>query len=242
MIELSNNEAASLVKLAARGAGYPWGLSEEAVQVSRWLVERQLPALELLNNLFNWVDESGFSQLLLHGDDLRWHCSRGQLCPLVCGAAIIDTASRLVTVDRVQLDNVVYPMLLMPFIYEASVMLDKSIRVTWDDEELLFSGTCVESFTDTAQVVNKQLNLNSPASIGISVDGSLLDTPSAFTDSSAVLPTSHRRPLWPVLAHCRVSTGTQCLESLKQYAHRTYAPATELSRMSGAGAGTSDND
>ncbi|GIS11710.1 MAG: hypothetical protein CM15mP115_08610 [Alphaproteobacteria bacterium] len=35
---------------------------------------------------------------------------------------------------------------------------------------------------------------------------------------------------------------TCCVDRLDAYAHRTYAPATGQSRMSGAGAGLTDND
>ena len=37
-------------------------------------------------------------------------------------------------------------------------------------------------------------------------------------------------------------TEARAIERLNQFAARTYAPATEASRLSGAGAGTSDND
>ena len=38
------------------------------------------------------------------------------------------------------------------------------------------------------------------------------------------------------------STMTECIAVLTRYAHNTYAPATEASRLAGAGAGLSDND
>ena len=37
-------------------------------------------------------------------------------------------------------------------------------------------------------------------------------------------------------------SGAQAMDRLKRFAERTYAPATEASRLSGAGAGTTDND
>jgi hypothetical protein len=242
MIELSNNEAASLIKLAARGVGYPWGLGEEAAHVNRWFVERQLPALEHFKSLFTWVDEGEFSQLILQRNDTHWRCSRDKLCPLVCGAAIIDSADRLLTVDSIELNNVVCPMLLIPFISEASVMLEKPIRMTWNDAELVFNGTCIEPVGDSSEVLNSRLSMDSPASIYISVVNESPDSELVSTDSDFVLVDGLTGELWPIAFHSRVSIDLICLETLKQYAHRTYAPATELSRLSGAGAGTSDND
>jgi hypothetical protein len=40
----------------------------------------------------------------------------------------------------------------------------------------------------------------------------------------------------------RVDLTQQHLDDLNSYAHRTYAPATEASRLAGAGAGLNDND
>lgn len=238
MIDLSNNEAASLIKLAARGVGYPWGLGEEAAHISRWLIERQLPALELFSALFYWVDERDFSQLILLQNDTRWRCSRDELCPLVCGAAIIDSATMLLPTDKIELNNVICPMLLIPFVSEASVMLKKSIRMTCNDAELMVTGTYIQSVGDSSEELNNRAFLNSPASMCISIVNESSDSPPVSTDLL-------RDPIgefWPVACHSRVSINLRCLESLKQYAHRTYAPATEQSRLSGAGAGTSDND
>ncbi|MFT5895638.1 MAG: hypothetical protein ACI8VW_002513 [bacterium] len=235
MIELSNNEAASLIKLAARGVGYPWGLGEEAAHASRWLVERQLPALEQFKSLFAWVDEREFSQLILQCNDERWCCTRDELCPLICGSAILDSASMLLTVDKVELSNVVCPLLLIPFISEASVALKKSIQMSWKDEELVFNGTCVESVSDSDGLLTNSDSTGSLSSVCISVISEAVESQGTVFDASTC-------ELWPVVMHSRVKIDQICLESLKQYAHRTYAPATELSRLSGAGAGTSDND
>jgi hypothetical protein len=235
MIELSNNEAASLIKLAARGVGYPWGLGEEAAHAGRWLVERQLPALEHFRSLFAWVDEQEFSQLILQCDDERWRCTREELCPLICGSAILDSASMLLTVDKVELNNVVCPLLLIPFISEASVVLNKPIQMSWKEEELVFNGTCIEFVSDSSELFNNSDSTGSLSSVCISVIRESVESQGAVSDA----PTCE---LWPVVIHSRVKINRICLESLKQYAHRTYAPATELSRLSGAGAGTSDND
>lgn len=242
MIDLSNNEAASLIKLAARGVGYSWGLGEEAAHISRWLVERQLPVLELFSALFSWVDERDFSQLILLQNDTGWCCSRDELCPLICGAAIIDSASMLLPTDKIQLNNVVCPMLLMPFLSEASVTLKKSIRITCNGVELIINGTYIQFVGDSSETLNNRAFLNSPASMCIGVVSESSDSPRVSTDSDGALLRDPIIELWPVVCHSRISTNLRCLESLKQYAHRTYAPASEQSRLSGAGAGTSDND
>lgn len=46
----------------------------------------------------------------------------------------------------------------------------------------------------------------------------------------------------PRATKTRATPTTEALETLNAFAHRTYAPATEESRLLGAGAGLSDND
>ena len=43
-------------------------------------------------------------------------------------------------------------------------------------------------------------------------------------------------------AQSRVNVPQDILDQLNSLAHKTYAPATEKSRLTGAGAGPSDND
>lgn len=239
MIELSNNEAASLVKLAARGVGYPWGVCEEAAHISHWFAERQLPGVELFSVLFAWVDEQELSQLVLQLNDNRWSCHRDQLCPLFCGSAIIDSASSLLNVDNIELINVVCPMLLLPFISEASVMLEKPIRVSWKEGELVVNCTSIQPVEGD---VEQLISANSLDSIFINLANDSSNSQLSSTDSNVDLNDAAAKQLWSTTFHSRVTIELNKLSLLKQYAHRTYAPATEESRLSGAGAGTSDND
>lgn len=239
MIELSNNEAATLIKLAARGVQYPWGLGEEAAYAGRWLIDRQLPALELFSALFAWADERQFAELILQSNETQWHCGRSELCPLVCGTAIIDTPSALLNVDSIDLNNVVSPLLLLPFLSEASLVLEKPIRLSCGSTCLTLNGTRIELLNGNDELLSNRGLMAPKGSVSISVGEGSIDHQGE--PSSADVATSHGE-LWPMSDYHRISAELNLLESLKQYAHRTYAPATEQSRLSGAGAGTSDND
>lgn len=242
MIELSHNEASSLIKLAARGVGYPWGLGEEAAHIGHWLAERQLPALTLFRSLFTWVDEREFCDLILQTDATRWRCSRGELCPIVCGTALVDSANILLMEVKLELENVVSPLLLMPFVSEASIILDKPIRMSWRNVELVLTGTNIDTVHVSHAMLKDSASTASPATICISVVNDSTDASISTHDSDVTVEGASRGGVWPVVGECRVSTDIRCLTSLKQFAYRTYAPATELSRISGAGAGTTDND
>jgi len=248
VIELSNNEATSLVKLAARGVGYPWGLAEEAAHVSRWLLERQLPALETFCTLFARVDEREFSNFALpdnfslQGKNKRGYCSRDELCPLVCGSAILDAASVLLGSDEVELKIVLCPMLLMPFVYEASFVLEKPVSIKWKEAEFIFNGSHIIPAIANREFSNRIRWMDSSSSLSIRVVSHSPNVQSPATDADVIQDDAHANELWPVVCNSRVTIEQTCLESLKQFAHRTYAPASEQSRLSGAGAGTSDND
>lgn len=255
MIELSNNEAASLVKLAARGVSYPWGLGEEAAHVARFLLERQLPALELFSSLYAWVDERDFASIILTQSDKRWQCGRKQLCPLVCGTALIDSADSLLSVDAIELRELMCPLLLLPFVSEASVELEKPIGLSMDCGQVIVNANRIKLVSLDEEIVKKNLLQSTPQTISISIvvndtdkslsaDNSVASADTSTKDVSLDVASKdgQRKVLWPPMEQSRASTELLCLERLKQFAHRTYAPATELSRLSGAGAGTSDND
>jgi len=53
-------------------------------------------------------------------------------------------------------------------------------------------------------------------------------------------PINNAPPLKPKT--CRFQTSMETLTQLDKLGSRTYVPETEASRMSGAGAGASDND
>lgn len=242
MIELSNNEAATLIKLAARGVRYPWGLGEEAAHVSRWLIERQLPSLDLFRALFAWTDKRNFDDLILQQHVVPWQCTSDALCPLVCGTAIIDSPSVLISVDKIDLVEVVCPMLLLPFIMEASIALDRSICVSWSETKVIVNGAVIELFSGSEDVLCSRSFMEKTASVSIAVVANPSANPAPSSDENTAVLDDINKELWPKTTINRVLIDLSCVESLKQYAHRTYAPATEQSRLSGAGAGTTDND
>ena len=110
------------------------------------------------------------------------------------------------------IENVICPILLAPF--AASVAETREVMVS-----MRFDGVTVS--TDGVELsITGDWNVRA-ATIGLDLKGKL----------GSLLPHSTRahpdKSVWDVL---------------NQFAHRTYAPATEESRLKGAGAGLSDND
>ncbi len=226
MIDLSSNEAASLVKLATRGAGYPWGVGEEAAYASRWFAEHQVPSLSVFSQLLEWSDHYSLEALTIDLGAKSWVGRSGDMCPLLAGCSISDLASRLDQGQSIVLEKVVFAIVLLPFFHLVSLELQSPITARWADGELKCDAATQGSISTSDSVRDQLHTRHTPRTITIT-RGDLI---------SASLQS------WPIAETLRVSVDVQSLNGLKQLAHRTYAPATEQSRLSGAGAGTSDND
>ncbi|NBZ89128.1 DUF3726 domain-containing protein [Stagnihabitans tardus] len=114
MTALSQNEIESLALRAARGAGFSWGLAEEAGLALGWLAARGHDGTGALLDLLN----AGPLARPLPGPG-RWQAQgQGPLCPITLGAALLDHA-RLAEgplAGPLDLPPVAAPVLLVPFL------------------------------------------------------------------------------------------------------------------------------
>jgi hypothetical protein len=127
------------------------------------------------------------------------------------GACMADQAHNM-SVDGWQANDVVYPILVMPFAAEIAVKTGQSV---------IISGTNFSALTDGFRL---SLDGQAPAhcdQLTIRTTGKTVPSSAAFTRATFTGKD------WTVL---------------QSLAHRTYAPATEASRLQGAGAGIIDND
>ena len=136
----------------------------------------------------------------------------GWQCPLRLGTALSDGA----VTQPANFSGVREPLLLLPFI-----------------------ANCAD---DGAAI---QLNMGAIE---------ILVTPDGFTSTSAatallvdqsdcrITPAPKTTAVYPDPTFRVPKTACECIAVLTRLAHKTYAPATEASRLAGAGAGLSDND
>lgn len=207
----SMNEVESMVKKAARGADYNWGASEEAAKATRWLCERGVDGCAALANLLKRMDRVSAAQSSPNISDQSWAASGDALCPIAAGTALSDLANQY-REREIQLNDVVQPVLLVPFVAAVAQVNEQTTTIVCDDAVATTDGRDVAFVGDFP---------SEAAILTISPKGKIAKanpcTPRAAPDLGA----------WEVLT---------------RLAHRTYAPATEESRMKGAGAGLSDND
>ena len=151
---------------------------------------------------------------------LNWYKSQAtnpsDVCPIAIGAAISDGAIALPT----NLGNIREPLLLVPFIsacaHHNQWMLDIG-TVTIDISENGFSCDII----DTALLIDNAECRISPERL----------SPETIAKHKATASTN-RIP----------ATASACIKTFETFAHHTYAPSTEQSRLAGAGSGLNDND
>lgn len=162
----SLNEVDALAKKAARGAGYPWGLAEEAGKAVRWLCVRDQDgcgALAELLERFDGVELASTSPAM----DGVWHARGGMLCPLITGAALSDHAPALLDAE-IKIGAIASPSLLIPFAAYAAHSMKQVVCMEWSDGSATTDGTDL-SFkghlmaTATYVTIRRDGTLGSPA-------------------------------------------------------------------------------
>jgi len=113
-----------------------------------------------------------------------------------------------------RLESVARPILLAPFAALSARGIGSSLHLEWDDARVATDG---ETLT---------------------VEGSV----GAMSADVTVRVGAGSQKGEAQAARSRAAPEADVLAALNRLAHRTYAPATEASRLSGAGAGLSDTD
>lgn len=213
----SLNEIEAETKKAVRGAGLPWGIAEEGAKAVRWLARVGVDALPALADLLDRHAAGAIAAHLAGTDGLHWRATN-PLCPLLLGAAIVDHAHLLADGATLAASPVAHPLLLAPFAARAAQLIGSPVALT------------VESRLVVASQAGSLHGL--PAVLDItSADGIKCAVSAGFSDSSLE---HHPTTL------ATIDAGAQ--ERIRAYAFRTYVPASEQSRLHGAGAGAIDND
>ena len=211
---LSLNEVDAAGRKAARGAGLSWGHAEEAGRAGRWLAQWGLPGPSALAGVLTALDSVEQAD---HAPQLLhgvWMADPGPLSPLAVGAALWDRAGCGFS-HTVSLGPCLWPVLLLPYTAWIAPVRGCAISVSWAGMDALTGpdGGLRYCNGDPLIPVTERVTLGETADQGVA--------PRVITE---------------------VDVPTHDLGRLETLAHRTYAPATEASRLSGAGSGLTDND
>ncbi|MDD9979285.1 MAG: DUF3726 domain-containing protein [Boseongicola sp.] len=128
-MSFSLNEVEATAKKAARGAGYPWGLADEAGKATRWLEAHGMAGCTRLAAHLQTVDSADLESWTPNTATEVWESPSGHLCPIITGSALSDAAYRL-RGGPITLNQVHTPHLLLSFIAGCSNFLDQAISLT----------------------------------------------------------------------------------------------------------------
>ena len=112
---LSMNEVEAMAKKATRGAGYSWGMAEEAGRATRWLCERGIDGCSALADLLCQRENTPVGEWFPFPVKRCRPENDNPLCPITTGAALSDWAHELDT-KEIACYNVLQPILLLPFV------------------------------------------------------------------------------------------------------------------------------
>ncbi len=213
----SLNEIEAQAKRAGRGAGLSWGMAEEAARAARWLAAHDLAGPALLADVLTQNDGIAHERVAPVTLDGVWRAAEANLCPLAGGAALNDCADRLSAGQSIAMADVSFPLLVVPFGAWAALHIKRPVRVSWQNVQIDTDGIGIW-FSDPQSQMN---------------------TAKAVTLTCQQVDAREDAPTQPNL---RGEVSEDIWARLNSFAQRTYAPATDASRLLGAGAGVSDND
>ncbi len=221
-MNLSLGEFQALVAKAFRGGGYSWGLTEEAAFAARRIAEAGAPAGDIIVRLLDKIDGVPLQERM---PDSTWRSSGSGLCPVCVGVSIADEAG----CSQLEIGPTFEPLLIAPFL--ASSL--RAGRATTEQEPDTGRGYLVEWSNRSCSIAPN----GSLLEISPSVTMSPLDGPvDVLISRPTRMETAPARPERVL----RVVLDEAVFEQLRAFAHRTYAPATEASRLAGAGGADDD--
>ena len=124
-------------KRAAKGAGFSWGIAEEVGKNMRLLELFGLPGIKNLNQFLKDYKEKQFQKVTLISDTNN--TNKYPFCPIILGVNFIDQVNLLDKKINIQISNVAFPLLFLPFVSRASEMIGKRIFLKIEEKEFLLN-------------------------------------------------------------------------------------------------------
>ena len=133
---ISFSEIETTVKRATRSVGFTWGISEEVGKNIRLLEMFGLPGVKNINQYFKIYNEDNFENINLFS---KKNISKKNYCPIITGVNFFDQSSNISELIQLEINNLAFPLLFVPFVSRASEILGKRIFLKIDNKEFLFN-------------------------------------------------------------------------------------------------------
>ena len=135
MITLSEIDTTS--KRATKAVGFSWGVAEEVGKNMRLLELYGLSGIKNLNEYFKNYKKKQYQKVSLISETND--SQKIPYCPIILGTNFLDQISLLQNTNEIQIKNVAFPLLLLPFVSRASEIIGKRIFIKIDEKEFLLN-------------------------------------------------------------------------------------------------------
>tara|TARA_Y100000591_G_C21687186_1_gene621150 strand:+ start:244 stop:855 length:612 start_codon:yes stop_codon:yes gene_type:complete len=135
MKSLSEIETTS--KRASRAIGFSWGIAEEVGKSARLLELFGLPGIKNLNQYFQNKKKKEFEKIKMIKEFNK--PNKFSFCPIVLGINFLDQIRKIENLKSCSIQEIAYPLLLMPFLSRCSEIIGKKILFTFDENKFLFN-------------------------------------------------------------------------------------------------------
>ena len=133
---ISFSEIETTVKRATRSVGFSWGISEEVGKNIRLLEMFGLPGVKNINQYFKIYNEDNFENINLFS---KTNISKKNYCPIITGVNFFDQSSNISELIQLEINNLAFPLLFIPFVSRASEVIGKRLFLKIDNNEFLLN-------------------------------------------------------------------------------------------------------
>ena len=132
----SFSEIETTVKRATRALGFSWGIAEEVGKNVRLLEMFGLPGIKNINQYYKIYKISDFEDIK---EITRSNASKRHYCPILSGLNFLDQSSTISKFNDLEIVNLAFPLLFIPFVSRTSEVIGKRIFLKMDNKEFLFN-------------------------------------------------------------------------------------------------------
>ena len=133
---ISFSEIETTIKRATRSVGFSWGIAEEVGKNIRLLEMFGLPGIKNINRYFKIYNADNFENI---NNFSRSNISKKHYCPILVGVNFFDQSSAISDYENIEINNLSFPLLFIPFVSRTSEILGKRIFLKKDNKEFLFN-------------------------------------------------------------------------------------------------------
>ena len=143
----SYSEIDTTVKRASKAMGFSWGVSEEIGKSITLLEMLGIPGVKTINSYFKIYDKQKFKNINLIS---KSNSSSLLYCPISAGVNFLNQISHMEEIKNISINNVAFPILLLPFISRASYISGKKILFKVDEKDFLlnFNQSVYSNYSD----------------------------------------------------------------------------------------------